>query len=64
MKLNDWLFGLGVVGLLIVCVALMTALIETLVAGLYYALVHPAETLIITLVISLAIYAVARFVSK
>lgn len=64
MKLNDLLFGAGIVSLLIVCVALMTGLIELLVIGLYVMLFHPLQTLIVTLVITSAIYAVGRFVSK
>ena len=64
MKLNDLLFGAGIVSLLIVCVALVTGLIELLVIGLYVMLTHPLQALIVALVITSAIYAVGRFVSK
>tara|TARA_R110000822_G_scaffold304424_1_gene429584 strand:+ start:384 stop:578 length:195 start_codon:yes stop_codon:yes gene_type:complete len=64
MKFSDLVFGAGIISLLIVCMALVAGLIELLVVGLYFMLCHPLQALMITLVISLAIYAVARFVSK
>lgn len=64
MKFTDLIFGAGVISLMIICVAAVGGLIDLLIRGLYFTLTHPMQALGLLLLVSLAAFAIAKFVSK
>jgi hypothetical protein len=64
MKLNDVLFGIGVVSVLIISVALMAGLIDLFFKGLQFMIHHPLQAGGIMVIISLAIFTVSKFISN
>ena len=64
MKFTDLIFGAGIVSLIIICVAAVGGLINLVFRGLYFMMSHPAQALGLLLLVSLAAFAIAKFVSR